>query len=136
MLPRPDPDTLPSVARRMEAGRMLMGGASVETVADALHLSVQTVRRYKALVEEGGLDALGKMAVGGRASVLDRAALEWIAEALQGSARMHGFESDAWTNARLRELIERRYGVRYSRVYVWQIATNLGLGHLLSKSRR
>lgn len=136
MLSRPHTDTLPSVARRMEAGRMLMGGASVEAVADALHLSVQTVRRYKALVEEGGLDALGKMAVGGRASVLDRAALDWIAEALQGPARAHGFESDAWTNARLRELIERRYGVRYSRVYVWQIATNLGLGHALSKSRR
>jgi transposase len=120
----------------MTAGRMLLDGASVEAVAEALHLSVQTVRRYKAIVSEGGLDALGKMGVGGRASVLDREALDWIAAALRGPARAHGFESDAWTNARLRELIERRYGVRYSRVYIWQIATNLGLGHLLSKSRR
>jgi len=63
-------------------------------------------------------------------------ALAWIAAALRGSAREHGFESDAWTNGRLRSVIESRYGVRYSRVYVWQIATNLGLGHLLSKSRR
>ncbi|AET91351.1 transposase [Burkholderia sp. KK1] len=130
------PKTLPSVMRRMTAGRMLLDGASVDTVADALHLSVQTVRRYKAIVAEGGLDALAQMGVGGRASVLDREALDWIAAALQGSAREHGFESATWTNARLRELIERRYGVRYSRVYIWQIATNLGLGHLLSKSRR
>jgi transposase len=108
----------------------------VETVAEQLHLSVQTVRRYKATIDRGGLDALAKMGVGGRVSALDRDALEWIAQALRGSARLHGFESDTWTNARLRELIERRYGVRYSRVYVWQIATNLGLGHLLSKSRR
>jgi len=36
----------------------------------------------------------------------------------------------------LRSLIEKKYGVKYSRVYIWQIATNLGLGHLLSKSRR
>ncbi len=120
----------------MSAGRRLLDGASVETVADELHLSVQTVRRYKAIVSEGGIDALAAMSVGGRASVLDRAALDWIADALKGSPRMHGFESDAWTNARLRELIERRYGVRYSRVYIWQIATNLGLGHVLSKSRR
>ena len=130
------PDSLPSVVRRMTAGRMLLEGASVETVAEQLHLSVQTVKRYRTIVSEGGLDALAKMGVGGRASVLDRQALDWIAAALQGPARAHGFESDAWTNARLRELIERRYGVRYSRVYIWQIATNLGLGHLLSKSRR
>jgi transposase len=130
------PDTLPSVVRRMTAGRMLLEGTSVEAVAEQLHLSVQTVRRYKAIVSEGGLDALAKMGVGGRASALDREALDWIAAALQGSARDHGFASDTWTNARLRELIERRYGVRYSRVYIWQIATNLGLGHLLSKSRR
>ena len=130
------PKTLPSVARRMTAGRMLLDGKSVEAVADALHLSVQTVRRYRALVSEGGLDALAQMGVGGRASVLDREALDWIAAALRGSALEHGFESATWTNARLRELIERRYGVRYSRVYIWQIATNLGLGHLLSKSRR
>ncbi|SAK92782.1 transposon protein [Caballeronia fortuita] len=130
------PETLPSVVRRMTAGRMLLDGASIEEVARQLHLSVQTVRRYKAIVSEGGLDALAQMGVGGRASVLDREALDWIATALRGPAREHGFESDTWTNARLRDVIERRFGVRYSRVYIWQIATNLGLGHLLSKSRR
>ena len=56
--------------------------------------------------------------------------------ALVLAAKAHGFDSDAWTNARLRSLIETQFGVRYSRVYIWQIATNLGLGHLLSKSRR
>lgn len=120
----------------MTAGQMLLDGASVEAVADQLHLSTQTVKRYQAIVATGGLEALQKMGVGGRASVLDQQALEWIAAALKCSARQHGFESDAWTNGRLRALIERRYGVRFSRVYIWQIATNLGLGHLLSKSRR
>jgi transposase len=120
----------------MTAGQMLLDGVSVENVADQLHLSMATVKRYKALVEGGGLEALKQLGVGGRSAVLDQAALEWLAEALKGSARVHGFESDAWTNARLRALIERHYGVRYSRVHVWQIATNLGLGHLLSKSRR
>lgn len=60
----------------MTAGRRLLEGASVETVADELHLSVQTVRRYRAIVSDGGLDALAKMGVGGRTSVLDRAALD------------------------------------------------------------
>jgi hypothetical protein len=59
-----------------------------------------TVKRYKALVETGGLEALRQLGVGGRSAVLDQTALEWIAAALKGSARVHGFESDAWTNAR------------------------------------
>lgn len=130
------PENLPSVVRRMTAGQMLIDGMSLDQVANRLHLSMATVKRYKALVDEGGLEALRQLAVGGRSSALDQAALMWISKALQGSAKVHGFESDAWTNARLRALIENKYGVRYSRVYVWQIATNLGLGHLLSKSRR
>jgi transposase len=68
--------------------------------------------------------------------VLDRTALEWISMALHGSAREHGFPSDAWTNSRVRELISRQFGVHYSRVYTWQIVSNLGLGHRLSKSAR
>ncbi|MGF6721273.1 transposase [Paraburkholderia sp. GAS41] len=129
-------EELPSVARRMAAGQMLVDGASVSDVAETMHLSTDTVKRYKAIVDDGGLDALSKMSVGGRSSVLDEEALVWISSALSGSAQEHGFSSDAWTNARLRELIGRQFGVHYSRVYVWQIATNLGLGHRLSKSGR
>jgi transposase len=130
------PEDLPSVMRRMTAGRMLLRGNSPEKVASELHLSVATVKRYKALIDTGGLEALKALSVGGRTSALDANALAWIAKALHGPARAHGFDSDAWTNSRLRELIETRYGVKYSRVYIWQIATNLGLGHLLSKSKR
>lgn len=127
---------LPSVTRRMAAGQMLMEGSSVSAVAETLHLSPYTVRKYKAILALGGLDALSKVSIGGRSSVLDETARRWIATALGGSAREHGFPTDAWTNSRLRELIEKRFGVSYSRVYVWQLATNLGLGHRLTKSSK
>jgi predicted transcriptional regulator len=42
----------------MTAGRMLMEGSSVSTVAEVLHLSSATVRRYKAVLEDGGLAVL------------------------------------------------------------------------------
>ena len=129
-------EDLPSVVRRMNAGRMLTEGASVNAVAEAFHLSTDTVRKYRSIIAAGGLEALQKMSVGGRASVLDGAAMEWIAAALSGSACEHGFPTEAWTNARLREVIKVRFGVSYSRVYTWQLATNLGLGHRLSKSSR
>jgi transposase len=129
-------EELPTVLRRREAGIMLMEGASLTEVADKLHLSLTTVRKYSALVEGGGLEALGQLSVGGRPSILDADAMQWIAATLMGSARDHGFGSDAWTSGRLRDVIARRYGVTYSRVYAWQIATNLGLGHRLTKSKR
>jgi transposase len=126
----------PTVARRIAAGEMLLQGASVNTVADALRLSPNTVRKYRTMLRQGGLESLRKLGVGGRTSVLDQAAIEWIGAALRGPAGRHGFPTDAWTSARLRELILARFGVSYSRVYTWQLATNLGLGHRLTKSRR
>jgi transposase len=59
-----------------------------------------------------------------------------INEALQDSPRSYGLEADQWTNERLRMAIERRCGKLYSRNHVWKVATDLGLGHLLSKRRK
>jgi DNA-binding NarL/FixJ family response regulator len=39
------PENLPSVVRRMTAGQMLLDGASVDDVAEQLHLSLATVKR-------------------------------------------------------------------------------------------
>jgi transposase len=128
-------ESLPSVVRRMAAGTMLVDGATLGDVAYQLHLSMPTVKRYQALIQRGGLDALRELSVGGRTSSLDHATREWIASALRSSATSYGFDGDAWTNARLRALIQSKIGIRFSRVYVWQIATNLGLGYRLSKSR-
>jgi len=130
------PSELPTIARRIAAGELLLTGASDDMVMNELRLSKVTVRRYRKLVESGGLDALKLMGVGGRESALGAEGYLQIAAVLQESARVYGFESDGWTNARVRLLIERKFGVRFSRVYVWQLVTNLGLGHVLTKSRR
>jgi len=130
------PSELPTIARRIAAGELLLTGASDDMVMNELRLSKVTVRRYRKLVESGGLDALKLMGVGGRESALGTDGYLQIAAVLQESARAYGFESDGWTNARVRLLIERKFGVRFSRVYVWQLVTNLGLGHVLTKSRR
>ncbi|WP_087043079.1 helix-turn-helix domain-containing protein [Caballeronia ptereochthonis] len=126
----------PTVIRRIEAVRMFEQGASDQEVVGALGLSRPTVRRYRALFRAGGIAALNCLSVGGRGSVLGKEGMTWLEGALRESAKNYGFESDVWTNARVRMLIEQRFGVRFSRVYIWQLATNLGLGHVLSKSRR
>ena len=128
-------ESLPSVQRRLLAGKMLLDGATLHEVTYQLNLSMPTARRYQALIKRGGMEALRALGVGGRTSSVDQETRDWIAAALQTSAMKYGFENDEWTNARLRALIEQRIGIRFSRVYVWQIATNLGLAHRLSKPR-
>jgi transposase len=71
-----------------------------------------------------------------KTSPLTSETLSWIAATLRCSPRVEGFDADRWTNERLRIAIENRIGVRYSRMYVWKIATDLGLSHLLSKSKK
>jgi transposase len=115
---------------------MLLDGASDDAVMKELGLSKPTGRRCRSLLEAGGLEALRDLGVGGRESVLGPDRLAWITSALQDSGKVYGFESEVWTNSRVRMLIERKFGVRFTRVYIWQLATNLGLGHALSKSRR
>ncbi|MDR5740196.1 MULTISPECIES: helix-turn-helix domain-containing protein [unclassified Caballeronia] len=131
---RTPPENLPSVSRRLRAGQLLLDGLSVKEVAEQLHMTPATVKRYQALVSEGGLEALRQMQVGGKVSALSPEALQWIVVALNGSAMDYGFDSESWTNARLRQLIEREFGVRFSRVYVWQLTNDLGVGHRLMRS--
>ncbi|SMG56430.1 Winged helix-turn helix [Paraburkholderia susongensis] len=71
---------------------------------------------------------------GGRHSALGVADLDWIAQAFKGSARDYGFDTDGWSNARMRELINRQFGISYSRVYVWQLATRLGVSYRLGRN--
>ncbi len=92
----------------------------------------------KIAVELGLLERMARSprAGGGRRkSALDSEALSWVAATLKHSPRLLGFDADRWNNARLREAIERKFGIRYSRRYAWQIASEFGLSHLLVQTR-
>jgi transposase len=125
---------LPSVALRMQAGQ-LMAGEDVDSVAGRLGTSIASAKRYRAIIEEGGLNALETMGVGGRKSALNTEAFEWIANALLTSPAAFGFDSDQWTDGRLQQVIQKRFGVGFSRVYVRRIMIDLGFADQL-KSRR
>jgi transposase len=121
----------PSAALRLEAAQLLSEGKSPVQVAAALGISIPTVRRYRALLAEGGLEALERMSVGGRKPSLSLEAREWIATTLRGSASVHGYKSDQWTDGRLRSLIARDLGISFSRVYVRQLIIDLGFSDRL-----
>jgi transposase len=114
---------------------MLIAGDDVDSVARQLGISTTSSKRYKALIDEGGLQALETMGVGGRKSALDAEALEWIANSLRHSPMAFGFNSDQWTDGRLQLVIGNRFGVDFSRVYVRQIIIDLGFADRLKPRR-
>jgi transposase len=129
-------DDSPTVRRRLKAGQMLLAGMPTAEVARVAQLTVGTVRRYRNLVQSGGIDALRQLSVGGRVSSLNPDALDWIARALRQPATVYGFPTAGWTSSRLRDALHSQFGVSYSRVYAWQLATKLGLADRLNKSTR
>ncbi|WP_089164905.1 winged helix-turn-helix domain-containing protein [Caballeronia sordidicola] len=61
--------------------------------------------------------------------------MDWIASALRGSPVAYGFDSDQWTDGRLRSLVEKKFGLSFSRVYVRQIIIDLGFPDRLKPRR-
>jgi transposase len=114
---------------------MLIAGEGVDSVARELGISTASARRYKAIIEESGLEALATMSVGGRHPALDARGLEWIAISLRSSPAAFGFNSDRWTDGRLQSVIRNQFGVDFSRVYVRQIMIDLGFGNRLTARR-
>lgn len=113
--------------KRLQAARLLASGCSIESVARTMGLSVVTVSRYRTVLDTDGIEAFEKISVGGRKSALDEEARAWVVKAVHGSPRRHGFDVDQWTGPKLRAVIERPFGVRFSTVYVRQLTIDLGV---------
>jgi transposase len=62
----------------------------------------------------------------GRPSKLDAKQLDALRAALLQGAMAHDFGTELWTLKRVRVLIERLYGVRFSQVHVWRLLGALG----------
>lgn len=115
--------------RRIQAGQLLLRGMRQSEVANRLRVSRETVRRWAGKVGEGGLDALKNAPRLGRPSGLSPAQRQELSQLLQQGAVAQGYPSDGWSLNRVRELIERHFGRRYSDVQVWRILGALGWSH-------
>jgi transposase len=118
-----------AIKRRVRAGRLLLAGKSPPEVARTVGAPRQTVYRWRAVLEAGGIDALREMSKGGRPPRLGAAELSRLYVALLEGAAAHGFTTPLWTLKRVRLWIEREFGVRYSEVHVWRLLGQLGLSN-------
>ncbi len=81
----------------------------------------QNVSRWHAQWRQGGLAALRSAGPTGHAPRLSDQQLHAIDQALRQGARAHGFDSDHWTLARVRTVIEQLTGVGYHPGHVWKL---------------
>lgn len=115
--------------RRVRAGRLLLAGKGCAEVAQAVGVARQTVYTWKALLDESGIDALRAMGGKGRPAQLDARQLAQLRRSLLDSPTEHGFGTELWTLKRVRQLIERMFGVSYSEVHVWRILGEMGFSN-------
>ena len=105
---------------------MLQKGKGCAEVALAVGVARQTVYTWKALLDEGGIDALRAVPEPGRPGALDAAQLAALRAAVLQSPTAYGFATELWTLKRVGAVIERMHGVRFSQSHVWRILGALG----------
>jgi transposase len=106
---------------RMQAGALFAAGHAQTEVAHQLGVARQNVSRWHARWRQGGLDALRSAGPTGNVPRLSDQQLAAIDQALRQGARAHGFDTDHWTLARVRTVIEQTTGVSYHPGHVWKL---------------
>lgn len=112
--------------RRVRAAELLQEGKKPAEVATLVSAPRQTVYRWLGVLQEDGIDALRDMSKGGRPGRMDAQQLAQLQVVLLEGPTAHGFGTPLWTIKRVRALIERKFGIRYSPAHVWRLLGQLG----------
>jgi transposase len=105
---------------------MLRRGVKPAAVARALRVSLVSVGRWRKAARRGGVKALAARPAPGRPPKLSAPRRRQLLRSLARGPRRHGFRTELWTLARVAEVIERRWGVRYHPSQVWRILLSMG----------
>lgn len=113
--------------RRAEAIRLLEAG-EMKQVEIARHLGVTeaAVSKWKRQLAEEGPQALQQRKATGRPPKLDTAAKQALIKKLEEGAIAAGFPTEQWTQARVKRVIEREFGVSYHQNYISRLLDDLG----------
>ena len=112
--------------KRVRAGRLLQKGKTVAEIALDVGVARQTVYTWKALFNDGGIDALRAVPSRGRPARLDDAQREDLRRAILQKPTEHGFGTELWTIKRVGVVIKRLHGVKFGQTQIWRILGSLG----------
>jgi transposase len=113
--------------RRREAARLLRTGRlSQAEIARQLGVSRTAVSQWAAQLKAGGLRQLRRRPGGGRPAKLSDDQKRQLRRTLKRGARQAGFATARWTLARVQQVIERDFDVRYHRNHLSRLLDGLG----------
>jgi transposase len=112
--------------KRIQAGRLLQKGKTPAQIALLVGVARQTVYTWKALFDEGGIEALRAVPLRGRPAKLDDLQREQLRQAIVQKPTEHGFGTELWTLKRVGVVINRMHGVTFSQAQIWRILGSLG----------
>jgi transposase len=122
------PDFLPADGlewRRFRALHLAQHGWSQRDIAEALGVSRMSVSRWLARARDGGPEALCAHPGPGAPPKLSAAQKALIPEFLWHGAESYGFRGEVWTCARIAQVIEEEFGVRYHKGHVGKLLREL-----------
>jgi len=116
-------------ARRRQAWELKQQGWQQKDIAQALGVSDGAVSQWFSRVERDGEAALASHPPSGRKPKLTEAQRQQLPGLLAQGAEAHGFRGAVWTSRRIRDVIERYFGVRYHKDHVRKLLRELGLSY-------
>ena len=105
-------DLAPRVRERLEMVKAATLGQDLDAIARWTGRTPETVRRWLAAFQEGGIDALADAPRQGRPHKADAAYLAALEAAIERPPRTLGFPFDVWTSRRLSAYLIQQTGVR------------------------
>jgi putative transposase len=114
--------------RRREGARLIRRGKlSRAEIARQLGVSRRAVENWAQTLKAGGLRRLRRRKASGRPPKLSPAQQGQLKRLIRRGALAAGFESDRWTLARIRQLINQEFKIVYHRNYLNRLLRKLGL---------
>jgi len=115
--------------RRRRAVELVAQGRTLREVARMIGCEASSVMRWRNAWLKSGEEGLKVVSASGRPRKLTDAQLRRLVKLLVKGPLKHGYSTDLWTTARVAELIERVFEVRYDRDHVGRILHRLGWSH-------
>jgi len=111
--------------RRFRALQLKEQGWSQRHIAEALGVSEDAVSRWLVRARDDGSAALRSRSSPGRPPKLSPAQKRLIPELLWHGAEAYGFRGEVWTCARIAQVLEEEFGVRYHKDHVGRLLQEL-----------
>ena len=112
--------------RRRHAIQLLQEGKKVSAVAEEVGSSVSSVLRWRDAYQKSGAEGLAPKPVPGRPSKLSFQEKKKLEGLLLKGPQASGYATDLWTTRRVKEVIQKRFGVTYHPNHLWRFLIELG----------